>query len=148
MVMSTYYVHTKSINFEIFVMSIPIACMVTAILVANDIRDVEEDRTASKRTVVTIMGRTFGRALWILLVTTGYSIVLLQGLFSTHVDHIYHSVLFLLPFLAFRRAFKAFRMIYRRDDRLGLAIGMQESAGLHLWFGLLLSLSVVGTTVL
>ena len=148
MVMGTYYVHTKSINFETFVMSIPIACMVTAILIANDMRDVNEDRNAGKRTIVTIMGRNFGRALWIALVTTGYFIVLSQSLFSTHVHHIYHSALFLLPLLAFPRALKAFRMVYSREDRLGLSIGMRESAGLHLWFGLLLSLSVVGTTLL
>ena len=148
MVGGTYYVYTESFSIETFAMSIPIACMVTAILVANDLRDVEEDRNAGKRTIVTIMGRKFGRIIWMALIMTGYSVVLFQSVFSSHVDNIYHSTLFLLPLLAFPRALKAFRMVYSREDRHSLSIGMQQTAGLHLWFGLLLSLSVVGTTVL
>ena len=139
--------YTASFNAETFVMSIPIACMVTAILVANDLRDVDEDTNAGKRTIVTIFGRKFGRTLWIVLIAIGFCVVLFQSLFSTHVDNIYHSVLFLLPILAFPRALKAFRMVHGREDRYGLSIGMQQTAGLHLWFGLLLSLSVAGTAV-
>ena len=43
MVMGTYYVHTTDITLAVLLLSIPVGCMVTAILVANDLRDLEED---------------------------------------------------------------------------------------------------------
>ena len=49
MVMASYYVQQQAVTWASFYVSLPVAFIVTAILVVNNIRDVEEDREAGKR---------------------------------------------------------------------------------------------------
>ena len=136
MVLGTYFVHTRIVSLQVLVLSASVGCMVTAILVANDLRDLEEDREAGKRTPVTLLGRPFGRWLWLLLVTAGFAIVLAL----TTVGR--QGPLLLLPLLAVPSAAKTLPLIWRREDRPSLAIAMRHSARLHWWFGLLLAAAV------
>ncbi len=64
MVMPSYFIQTGEITAFSFWVSIPIACLVTGIMHANDIRDIENDRGCKIRTVSMILGRR--RALWML----------------------------------------------------------------------------------
>ena len=56
MVMSSYYVQQEALTWASFYVSLPVAFIVTAILVVNNIRDVEEDREAGKRSLATAAG--------------------------------------------------------------------------------------------
>ncbi len=56
MVMSSYYVQQEALTLASFYVSLPVAFIVTAILVVNNIRDVEEDREAGKRSLATAAG--------------------------------------------------------------------------------------------
>ncbi len=56
MVMSAYYVQQEALTPASFSVSLPVAFIVTAILVVNNIRDVEEDREAGKRSLATAAG--------------------------------------------------------------------------------------------
>jgi 1,4-dihydroxy-2-naphthoate octaprenyltransferase len=58
-VVGAYFVQVESWDWEPLVASLPIGFLVTAILQANNIRDIENDRQAGKRTVATIVGRTW-----------------------------------------------------------------------------------------
>ena len=55
----------------------PVACLVTAILVVNDLRDIEEDRQTGKITPVSRFGVRFGLGSFVLLVAGAYVSVLL-----------------------------------------------------------------------
>ncbi len=59
------------------VASIPVGALATAILVVNNLRDVDTDRVAGKRTLAVRLGRAGARAEWLLLVAAAY---LLAGL--------------------------------------------------------------------
>src|SRR5690606_15542610 len=61
-VMGAYFVQTQSWSGEAFVVSLPIAFLVTAILHANNLRDIDNDRAVGKRTLATLIGRD--RANW------------------------------------------------------------------------------------
>ena len=56
MVMAAYYVQQEALTWASFYVSLPVAFIVTAILVVNNIRDVEEDREAGKRSLATAAG--------------------------------------------------------------------------------------------
>ena len=56
MVMASYYVQQETLTWASFYVSLPVAFIVTAILVVNNIRDVEEDREAGKRSLATAAG--------------------------------------------------------------------------------------------
>ena len=56
MVMASYYVQQEALTLASFYVSLPVAFIVTAILVVNNIRDVEEDREAGKRSLATAAG--------------------------------------------------------------------------------------------
>ncbi|MDH3498787.1 MAG: 1,4-dihydroxy-2-naphthoate polyprenyltransferase [Acidimicrobiia bacterium] len=51
------YVHDQTAPAEIWFLSVPMGLLVTAILVANNVRDIETDAGAGKRTLAVIMGR-------------------------------------------------------------------------------------------
>ncbi|MCY4061540.1 MAG: 1,4-dihydroxy-2-naphthoate octaprenyltransferase [Chloroflexi bacterium] len=57
---------------ELCLISLPVALMVAAILHANNIRDMEADRAANKRTLAVIFGLRFARAEFTLLVIGAY----------------------------------------------------------------------------
>ena len=56
MVMAAYYVQQEALTLASFYVSLPVAFIVTAILMVNNIRDVEEDREAGKRSLATAAG--------------------------------------------------------------------------------------------
>ncbi len=51
------YVHDMSAPLDAWLLAIPVGMLVTAILVANNIRDIETDQVAGKRTLAVVLGR-------------------------------------------------------------------------------------------
>lgn len=137
MVLGAFYVQTQTFTTEVLWFSIPIGCTVTAILVANDLRDTEEDNAAGKITPVTLFGRQFGQWEWTLLVTASFLIVIVLTVTEGK------GILNLLSLLALFQAVRASRMIWRARVRTELAPALPASSKLHGQFGLLLSLGVV-----
>ncbi|MBI2866452.1 MAG: 1,4-dihydroxy-2-naphthoate octaprenyltransferase [Chloroflexi bacterium] len=135
-VTGAYYVHTHTVTVEALVLSAAVGCMVTAILVANDLRDLEEDRAAGKRTPVTLLGRPFGRWSWAALVMAGFFIVVWLATAGAM------GLTTLLALLALPQAIRALRTVWSGDDRPRLLMALRQSAKLHLWFGTLLALGV------
>ncbi len=56
-VLGAYFVQVERWAWEPIVASLPIAFLVTAILQANNLRDIESDRKTGKRTIATMIGR-------------------------------------------------------------------------------------------
>lgn len=76
-VMGAAYVQIERWTWEAFVASLPIAFLVTAILQANNIRDIELDREHHKRTVATVIGREWAnREMYFLLAATYISLII------------------------------------------------------------------------
>jgi 1,4-dihydroxy-2-naphthoate octaprenyltransferase len=60
----TYYVQTLAINGIVLVAGIAAGLLSVAILLVNNIRDVDEDRAANKKTLIVRAGRPFGIGLY------------------------------------------------------------------------------------
>ncbi len=56
-VTGSYFVQTEEVRWEALVLSVPVGLLASAILVVNNVRDVDTDRRAGKRTLAVKLGR-------------------------------------------------------------------------------------------
>src|SRR5215216_2136683 len=68
----SYYVQVERLDWLPFGLSIAIGCLATAILVVNNVRDVDTDRRAGKRTLAVRLGRERARRLYMVLIALAY----------------------------------------------------------------------------
>jgi 1,4-dihydroxy-2-naphthoate octaprenyltransferase len=67
-VTGSYYVQAEQVTWEAFVLAVPVGLLASSILVVNNIRDLETDRRAGKRTLAVRLGRERARTLYGLMV--------------------------------------------------------------------------------
>ncbi len=78
----SYYVQLEQLDLAPFLLSIPIGLLSAAILVVNNVRDIETDRRAGKRTLAVRLGRQRTRDLYAAMIALSYlllPLVLLAG---------------------------------------------------------------------
>jgi len=63
-VAGSYYVQVERLEWEAFALSVPVGLLAAAILVVNNVRDVDTDRRAGKRTLAVRLGRLRARRLY------------------------------------------------------------------------------------
>ena len=63
-VTGSYYVQAEQLTWEAFVLAVPVGLLASAILVVNNVRDLETDRRAGKRTLAVRLGRERARNLY------------------------------------------------------------------------------------
>jgi 1,4-dihydroxy-2-naphthoate octaprenyltransferase len=132
-VCGTYYVQAHRISPEAMALSVPPGLLITAILVVNNIRDIESDDAAGKRTLAVRMG-VEGSAAWYTMLVTGAFVALpaagaLTGTF----------VLF-LPLLALPFATRLIGVVHRcYHDGPAMNGALAGTARLTLLYCLLLS---------
>lgn len=71
-IIGAYYVQTSIVTLDPLMASIPIALLVAAILHANNLRDLEDDRDIGKRTLATILGRKYANIEYYVLIIGAY----------------------------------------------------------------------------
>ena len=74
-VTGSYYVQTEELTWVAFALSVPVGLLAAAILVVNNIRDVETDRRAGKRTLAVRLGRERARRLFAVMVILPFALV-------------------------------------------------------------------------
>jgi len=73
----SYYVQLEDLHLLPLGLSLAVGCLATAILVVNNVRDLETDRRAGKRTLAVRMGRERTRRLYVGLVDGAYVLLVL-----------------------------------------------------------------------
>ncbi|MGH7752946.1 MAG: 1,4-dihydroxy-2-naphthoate octaprenyltransferase, partial [Gemmatimonadales bacterium] len=71
-VLGAHYVQSGMLSASAAWASLPIGGLVTAILVVNNLRDLQHDRARGKRTLATLLGTKGSRAEYAVLVTSAY----------------------------------------------------------------------------
>lgn len=135
-VAGTYYVQARALTPLALALSLPVGGPVTAILVVNNLRDLETDRAAGKRTLAVRLGRRATQREYAALVTPPYlilPILWLAGLLSAW---------WWLPWLSLPLAAALIRRVYR-DSGAALNASLARTAQLHLLFGFLLAISLL-----
>ncbi len=137
MVVGSYYVLAQTVPPRAIWLSIPIGLMVAAILHANNMRDLEEDRANNKRTLANILGRRGSR--WEYYILVGGSYLLLVALVALRIAPIY----MLLALVTLPSAIDLIRITAVYDAPIRLNKVLRGTAKLHERFGWLMIVGVI-----
>jgi 1,4-dihydroxy-2-naphthoate octaprenyltransferase len=130
----TFFLQSREVTLLSMLSSIPIACLVTAILVVNNLRDIETDRAAGKRTLAARLGRELTQLEYFTLVAAAFLIApVLWWCAGWRV---------LLVAGALPLALHEVRGVNSRSGR-ALNQSLGGTARLHMVYGVLLSLALL-----
>ena len=137
MVLGSYFVQVRRFELTPLLLSLPVAFLVAAILHANNLRDIDNDRASGKQTLATLLGRE--RAAWEYygLVFGSYAVVLAMALLRLA------SPAILLTLLTLPTAVSLARIVATSVEVRALNMVLRKTAGLHLRFGALLIAGVL-----
>ncbi|MBX6772988.1 MAG: 1,4-dihydroxy-2-naphthoate polyprenyltransferase [Chloroflexi bacterium] len=135
-VVGSAYVQTSTIIPRAAAAAVPVGFLVTAILVVNNLRDIDTDRAAGKRTLAVRLGRAGTRLEYAALVVGALAAPLAlraAGMVGAW---------FWLPWLAAPLAAALVRTIAHATDGPTLNRALKRTGQLHLLFGLLFAASL------
>lgn len=135
-VLGTYYVQAHRLHPEAVLAAISVGALATAILVVNNIRDIDTDRAAGKRTLAVLLGRGGARAEYLALLIAAYAVPL--GLWAQG----FRGAWILLPFATASLAGRALYVVRDREDGPSLNRALLDTARLHAVFGLLFAVGI------
>ena len=135
-VIGTFYVQALTFSWAALAMALPPGFLITAILVVNNLRDIETDRKAGKRTLAVMIGPAHTRREYALLLVLAYLVPLVARAAGAYPGWI------LLPFLSLPLAARCTKFIFTASGRdLNQELG--RTAMLSLVFSLLLAAGLV-----
>jgi 1,4-dihydroxy-2-naphthoate polyprenyltransferase len=130
----TMFLQTGNVTPLSIAASVPIGCIVTAILVVNNLRDIATDARANKHTLAVMMGAKFTRAEYATLIVVAIASVPMLAWLGGRAMWI--------PFVAAPIAYYEVLALYRRSGA-ELNASLAATARLHLVYGLLLAAAIV-----
>lgn len=139
MVIGSFYVLTGSWSIDALLISLPVGCLVAAILSANNLRDIRHDTQAGIRSTAIVLGHRRARLEYSVLVTGAY--IVTAGLMMFHVLSWWSLLVLLVLPLAVRNIRAAAQSRIDRPEQIA-TLDIQ-TAQLHLLFGVLLIVSVL-----
>jgi 1,4-dihydroxy-2-naphthoate polyprenyltransferase len=72
-VVGSYYVQAEELRWEAYALAVPVGLLASAILVVNNVRDIDTDRRAGKRTLAVKLGRDRARLLYTAMVVLAFA---------------------------------------------------------------------------
>jgi 1,4-dihydroxy-2-naphthoate polyprenyltransferase len=135
-VLGTFYVQAGELVGLAWAAAIPVGCTVTAILVVNNLRDIDTDRSAGKTTLAVIVGRRVTRTWYGLLLTAAYLVALGTWVFGPATA----AVLLVLLSLPFART--PLQAVIGGTEGRALNLSLKATARFHLIFGLLFAVGL------
>lgn len=137
-VIGSYYVQAQAITFSALLVSIPVGLLTTAILHANDIRDILHDKKAGIKTLSIIIGKGNAVKLYCGLIICSYAAVFMMASYKI-IPYWSLACLITVP-----GAVKGMKKLYQKGDTdPDIAILDKITAQLHAQFGSVLILSIL-----
>jgi 1,4-dihydroxy-2-naphthoate polyprenyltransferase len=140
-VTGTYFAQREELTWESFVLAVPVGLLAVAILMVNNVRDLETDRRAGKKTLAVRLGRARAR--------TGYGIVVYVAFLMAPVAWLAGgtglSAWLLLPWLALPLAAPVVRVVRNKVDGPSLNGALARTGMLQLVFCVLLAVGLLAS---
>jgi 1,4-dihydroxy-2-naphthoate octaprenyltransferase len=136
-VAGSYFVQVKHLEWEAFALAVPVGLLASAILVVNNVRDIDTDRRAGKKTLAVRLGRQRTRILFAAMVYGAYLLTPITWLFGPLHPWV------LLPVLSLSVAAPLVRLVQNRTDGPSLNGALAQTGMLQLGFCMLLAAGVL-----
>ena len=140
-VTGSYFAQVEELTWEAFVLAVPVGLLAAAILVVNNVRDLETDRRAGKRTLAVRLGRRRARGLYGAMVYVAFLSVPVPWLAGSPDL----TAWVLLPWLALPLAVPIVRIVRNRSDGPSLNGALARTGMLQLVFCALLSAGILAS---
>jgi 1,4-dihydroxy-2-naphthoate octaprenyltransferase len=138
----SYMVQTGHLDRTIYIYSISLGLLATAVNHLNNMRDTESDAPAGKLTLASLLGIRLSRTLYVILVVGAYAPIVALGL-PRHAPHLLLIVLWTLPTLVI-----AITTVLRTTSPASLHTAMLETLKLEIFFTILLLAALIVTAFL
>ena len=132
-----YFAQLERLTWEAVVVSLPVSCLVAAILLANNIRDIDGDATAGRRTLPIVLGRERGLRVYGALLFGAYALLLAAVALGAAPPP---AVVAMITLPLVRQPLALFRQ-FRDPPQLHPAV--RGTALLHARFGLLYAVGIL-----
>lgn len=132
-VAGSYFVQVKHLTWEAFALAVPVGLLAASILMVNNIRDIDSDRRAAKRTLAVRLGRGRARSVFAAMVYVSYLLTPVTWLFGPLRAWV------LLPWLTLPVAATIVRTVRNRTDGASLNQALAQTGLLQLAFCTVLS---------
>jgi len=136
-VTGSYYVQRQALEWEAFVLAVPVGLLASAILVVNNVRDLDTDRRAGKKTLAVRLGRANTRRLFAAMLALAYPTALIPSLVGSL------NAWPLLVVLTIPIAVALVKTVASRTDGPTLNSALAKSGLLELAFCLLLTIGLL-----
>ena len=134
-VAGSYFAQTETLAWEALVLAVPVGLLASAILVVNNVRDLETDRRAGKRTLAVRLGRERARGLYVAMVAGAF----ITGPLPWWLGSPEASVWIMLCWLSIPLAVPVVHTVRTRTDGPSLNHALAGTGRLQLAFCVLLS---------
>ncbi len=127
------YIHDMTAPAASWLLAIPVGMLVTALLVANNYRDLDTDRETGKRTLAVILGREKTKWLYAALIYSPFLLIVIFAVAGwTPLPTLFAAML--SPY-----AVAPVRTLWQSTDGPSLIRALVMSSRLHLWTGVMLA---------
>jgi 1,4-dihydroxy-2-naphthoate octaprenyltransferase len=138
-VAGSYYVQTQVLRWEAVALAVPVGLIACAILMVNNIRDIDTDRRSGKKTLAVRLGRERSRRLYAFTLAGAFlGVSVMAGVLE--------SAWLLLPILTIPLAVGLSRTIFNHTDGPALNGALAKTGMLKLVFCVLLSVGLLLST--
>lgn len=135
-VVGTTFVQTGSLPSLAWICAVPVGTLATAILVVNNLRDIDTDTVAGKRTLAVRFGRSGARFEWLALVGGAYLVPVALWLVLGMSPWV------LIPMASLPRAVRIYGVISQTEEGPALNAALAGTAQLGFLYSLLLALGL------
>jgi 1,4-dihydroxy-2-naphthoate octaprenyltransferase len=138
-VVGSYFVQVQELPWQAFVCAVPVGLLASAILVVNNLRDIDSDRRAGKRTLAVRLGASRTRTLYTLMLAGAFVSAPLPWALGSMTAWL------LLTWAAIPLALRVARTVRTRTDGPSLNGALARSGALQLIFCLLYSAGILAS---
>ncbi len=136
-VVGSYFVQVQSLPWQPFVCAVPVGLLASAILVVNNVRDIDTDRRAGKRTLAVRLGRERTRLLYAAMIAGAFVLAPLPWLLGSM------SAWLMLCWAAIPLAASVLGVVRTRVDGPSLNGALAKTGALQLVFCLLFAAGIL-----
>jgi 1,4-dihydroxy-2-naphthoate octaprenyltransferase len=127
-----YFLGAKTYGWPVFVAGLQVGLLATVLIAINNLRDLEQDEKANKKTLAVRLGPRLGRLEVLILILTAFSL----GLYWLNRGRLFA---FVLPMLALPQAYGVLRTLLKTQASRQYNHLLAQAAWVHILFGILLS---------